>query len=214
MSQKIPLFVSEEKLKYFSSVNQNTSPADLVPYILQAQDIYLQNFIGATYYQKLKRDVLAGTVTGPDQFLMDNYVGSALLNWALMMALPFLKYKIYNKSILSPNSENSDSITLEELKFLQDQCRNTAETYSKRMIEWMILHPGDYPDYIAPNVYDGQLPDYGNPYYNALVTPHQPYAYKKRLSYSGRDLTNLGYYNNGMDCLECGPNSIGQKGTF
>jgi hypothetical protein len=210
MSQKIPLFVSEEKLKYFTSINQNVSPDDLVPYIVQSQDIYLQNFLGATYYQSLKRDILAGTVTGPDQFLMDNYIGYAVLNWAMSVALPFLKYKIFNKSVLSPKSETADSITLEELKFLQSECRNTAETYSKRMVEWMVLHPGDYPLYIAPNVLDGQLPDRGNPYYDSLVTPHQPYAYKKRLGYNG----NLGYYNNGMDCIECGPNSIGQYTTF
>lgn len=214
MSQKIPLFVSEEKLKYFTSVNQNVSPNDLVPYILQAQDIYLQNFIGATYYQSLKSKVLAGQITGPDQYLMDNYIGSALCNWGLMMALPFLKYKIFNKSVLSPKSETADSITLEELKFLQNECRNTAETYTKRMIEWMVLHPGDYPDYITPDVLDGQLPDRGNPYHNTIVTPHQPYAYKKRIAYTNRDLANIGYYNNGMDCLECGPNTIGQTTTF
>lgn len=214
MSQKIALFVSEEKLKYFTSINQNVSPDDLVPYIVQSQDIYLQNYLGATYYQSLKRNILAGTITGPDQFLMDNYIGYAVLNWAMSVALPFLKYKIFNKSVLSPKSETADSITLEELKFLQNECRNTAETYSKRMVEWMVLHPGDYPLYIAPNVYDGQLPDRGNPYYNSLVTPHQPYAYKKRMGYSSRDSLNLGYYNNGMDCIECGPNAIGQYTTF
>ena len=209
MSQKIPLFVSEEKLKYFTSVNQNVSPNDLVPYILQAQDIYLQNYLGATYYQSLKSNVLAGTISGPDQYLMDNYIGSALCNWGLMMALPFLKYKIFNKSVLSPKSETADSITLEELKFLQNECRNTAETYSKRLQEWLRNHPGDYPLWTSWNVLDGPAPDKGNPYFGNIVTPHQPYAYKKRLGYG-----NLTYYDNGMDCLECGPNVIGQTTTF
>ena len=44
MATKIALFVSEEKLKNFTSINQNVSPADLVPFILQAQDIYLELF--------------------------------------------------------------------------------------------------------------------------------------------------------------------------
>jgi hypothetical protein len=207
-AQKIPLFVSEEKLKAFTSVNQNTSPELLVPYILQSQDIYLQNYIGATYYMELKDEVLAGSLSANNQFLMDNYIQSALCNFGLMQALPFLKYKFYNKSILSPSSENADSIGLEELKFLQTQLRNTGETYMKRMIEWMVLHPGNYPKYITPNVLDGQLPDRGNPYYNTLVTPHQPYAFKRRMQPGRRDLGNVGYYNNGMDCIECGPNSV------
>lgn len=211
MATRIPLFVSEEKIKAFSSINQNVSPADLIPYILQAQDIYLQNYIGATYYMQLKKQVLENTVSANNQFLLDNYIGQALVNWGLMMALPFLKYKIYNKSVLSPTSENADSITLEELKFLQDQCRNTAETYTKRMIEWMVLHPGDYPAYIAPNVLDGQLPERGTPYYNGLVTPKRPYAFKKRQLLSNRDAGYLGWYDNGMDCIECGPNSVPPK---
>jgi hypothetical protein len=207
MAQKIALFVSEEKLKHFTSVNQNVSPLDLVPYILQAQDVYLQNYIGATFYFQLKDQVLNGTVDSNNQFILDNYIGPALCNWGLMQALPWLKYKIFNKSVLSPTSENADSIELEELKFLQEQLRSTAETYSKRLIEWMVLHPGNYPKYITPNVLDGQLPDRGNPYYTSLVTPHQPYAFKKRLAYTQRDLANVGYYDNGYNCLECGPNT-------
>ena len=207
------LLVSEEKLKSFTSVNNNVSPLDLVPYVLQAQDIYLQNFIGATFYIQLKEQVLTNTVSVENRFILDNYMGSALCNWALMQALPWLKYKVFNKSVLSPSSESAETITLEELNFLQEQCRGTAETYTKRMIEWMVLHPGDYPAYITPNVKLGQLPQRGNPYYNSLVTPAQPYAWRKTMIYGNRDLANVGWYDNGMQCAECGPNSVSPRNT-
>ena len=200
------LFVSEEKLKSFTSINNNVSPLDLIPYVLQAQDVFLQNFIGATFYMQLKEQVRTNTVDTPNQFILDNYIGSALCNWAIMQALPWLKYKIFNKSVLSPNSESADSITLEELQFLQEQARGTAETYTKRMIEWMVLHPGDYPKYITPLVTDGQLPERGNPYSQSLVTFKQPYAWKKRVAYNQRDLANVGFYDNGMYCDGMVPN--------
>jgi hypothetical protein len=206
MATKTALLVSEMKIKSFTSVNFNVSPEDLVPYVLQAQDLYLQNYIGSTYYMQLKHEVLSNTISPNNQFLLDNYVGAALCNWALMMALPFLKYKIFNKSVLSPTSEQADSITLDELKFLQEQVRSTAETYTKRMIEWMVKHPGDYPAYIAPNVLDGQMPERGNPYANNLVTPKQPYAYKKRYLAGNRQM-----YDESSDCLECGPNQVPYK---
>ena len=205
------LFVSEEKLKSFTSINNNTSPLDLIPYVLQAQDIYLQNYIGATYYMQLKEQVRTSTVDADNMFLLDNYIGSALCNWALAMALPWLKYKIFNKSVLSPSSESAESITLDELNFLIEQARGTAETYTKRMIEWMVLHPGAYPAYITPNVLDGQLPERGNPYYNSLVTPKQPYAWRKWGVGNNRNLANVGWYDNGMQCMECGPNSVPPK---
>ena len=206
MAQKLALLVSEEKLKAFTSINQNVSPADLIPYILQSQDIVLQNYIGATYYMELKNQVVAGTVSSDNQFLLDNYIGNALCNWGLFYALPFLKYKIFNKSVVSPTSENSDSITLEELKFLMEQVRSAGETYIKRMIEWMVLHPGAYQAYVAPRVLDGQLPERGNPYFGSLVTPKQPYAWKKRTMVGTRDSANVGWYGGTEGCEPFGMN--------
>jgi hypothetical protein len=206
MAQKLALLVSEEKLKAFTSINQNVSPADLIPYILQAQDIVLQNYIGATYYMQLKNQVVGNTVTKDNQFLLDNYIGSAMCNWGLFYALPFLKYKIFNKSVVSPTSENSESVTLEELKFLMEQVRSAGETYIKRMIEWMVLHPGAYQAYVAPQVLDGQLPERGNPYFGSLVTPKQPYAWKKRTMVGTRDSANVGWYGGTEGCEPFGMN--------
>ena len=57
MSLQEVLFISEEKLKSFTSINNNVSPLDLIPYVLTSQDIFLQNYIGATYYMQLKEQV-------------------------------------------------------------------------------------------------------------------------------------------------------------
>jgi hypothetical protein len=199
MSQKIALFVSEEKLKSFTAVNFNTSPKDFVPYIKTAQDIYLQNTLGATYYKNLENHILNGTVSGDDQFIIDNYLCYIVLHYALYQALPWLKYKIFNKSVLSPTSENADTIELDELKFLQQQCQDTAEFYAKRATEWMILHPGSYPLYVGPNPLDGMMPDYGNPYFGSIVTPHQPYALKRRMG--NRNGNMYGWLQDGCEWM-------------
>ena len=95
-AQKIALFVSEEKLKNFTTVNQNVSPADLVPNILTAQDIELQFYLGSTFYFSIQDQVLNGNVSTDNQFLLDNYISKALIQWGLCRSLPNLKYKIYN----------------------------------------------------------------------------------------------------------------------
>jgi len=197
MSQKIPLFVSEEKLKSFTTTNQNVSPADIVPNILLAQDIELQFYLGSTFYFSIENQVLNGTVTTENQFLLDNYISKALIQWGLMRSLPNLKYKIYNKSVLSPTAENADSITLEELQFLQQQCRDAGNVYATRMVEWIQLHPGDYPVYFSQRVTDGQMPSYSDPIYGGLVTSSMPYAYKKRAGW-GRNWVNDGMYCEGL----------------
>lgn len=192
MSQKIPLFVSEEKLKAFTTTNQNVSPLDLVPNILVAQDVELQFYLGSTFYFSIQDQVLNGTVTTENQFLLDNYISKALIQWGLMRALPNLKYKIYNKSVLSPTAENADSITLEELQFLQQQCRDTGNVYATRMVEWIQLHPADYPVYFSQRVTDGQMPSYADPIYGGLVTSAMPYAWKKRYGVNRNGLNDGG----------------------
>ena len=155
---------------------------------------------------QLKNQVVSNTVSTDNQFLLDNYIGNAMCNWGLFYALPFLKYKIFNKSVVSPTSENSEPITLEELKFLMEQVRSAGETYMKRMIEWMVLHPGAYQAYVAPRVLDGQLPERGNPYFGSLVTPKQPYAWKKRTMVGTRDSANVGWYGGTEGCEPFGMN--------
>jgi hypothetical protein len=208
MSQKIPLFVSEEKLKAFTTVNQNVSPLDIVPNILVAQDIELQFYLGSTFYFSIQDQVLNGTVTPENQFLLDNYISKALIQWGLMRALPNLKYKIYNKSVLSPTAENADSIDLEELQFLQQQCRDTGNVYATRMVEWINLHPGDYSVYFSQKVTDGLLPSYADPIYGGIVTPSLPYAWKKR---SGMGINGI---NNGMYCEGLYPNTYVNTTVF
>jgi hypothetical protein len=208
MSQKIPLFVSEEKIKSFTTTNQNVSPLDLVPNILVAQDVELQFYLGSTFYFSIQDQVLNGTVTTENQFLLDNYISKALIQWGLMRALPNLKYKIYNKSVLSPTAENADSITLEELQFLQQQCRDTGNVYATRMVEWIQLHPGDYPVYFSQKVTDGQMPSYSDPIYGGLVTSGMPYAWKKRFGVSRTGV------NDGMYCEGLYPNTYVNTTVF
>jgi hypothetical protein len=208
MSQKIPLFVSEEKIKNFTTVNQNVSPLDIVPNILVAQDIELQFYLGSTFYFSIQDQVLNGTVTTENQFLLDNYISKALIQWGLMRALPNLKYKIYNKSVLSPTAENADSIDLDELKFLQQQCRDTGNVYATRMVEWIQLHPGDYPMYFSQRVTDGQMPSGADPIYGGLVTSSLPYAWRKKAG------MNRNGVNDGMYCEGFFPNTYINNTVF
>ena len=198
----------EEKIKSFTTVNQNVSPLDIVPNILVAQDIELQFYLGSTFYFSIQDQVLNGTVTTENQFLLDNYISKALIQWGLMRALPNLKYKIYNKSVLSPTAENADSIDLDELKFLQQQCRDTGNVYATRMVEWIQLHPGDYPVYFSQRVTDGQMPSYADPIYGGLVTSSMPYAWRKRAG------MNRNGVNDGMYCEGLFPNTYVNTTVF
>ena len=164
------LFVSETKLKSYTSIHQSVSPDDLQPFILQAQDIYLQNYLGATFYQELQAQIATATLTIPNKKILDDYIGAMLCNYALYHALPFLKYKVFNKSIMNNDSESGQSIDLEALKFLQNEVRSVAENYTKMMTTYLRNNLSNYPSYLSPDLLDGQRPDTGTPYFSGLQT--------------------------------------------
>ena len=209
MSAYNVLMVSEEKLKSYTSIHESVSPKDLTPYVLQAQDIYILNYLGQTFYNQLKAQITAGTVSPPNRWLLDNYIGAILCNYAFYHALPFLKYKVFNKSVLSPTGENSPAIGLDELKFLQNQVREVAESYTDQMQIYLANHLSDYPAYGNANSTDGQAPDKKTPYFSGLQTNSQFFNWRKYRNYpygtgTRPDGYGSGQNNDGSTCYGCG----------
>ena len=56
------LFISEERLKDSTTIGLNVDPALLLPYIKQAQKLYVETRLGTDLNQKLKDLIVAGTV--------------------------------------------------------------------------------------------------------------------------------------------------------
>lgn len=202
------LFVSEEKLKSFTSIHESVSPEDLTPYVLQAQDIYLLNYLGQTFYNQLKAQITAGIISAPNITLLNNYIGPILVNYSFYHALPFLAYKVFNKSVLKPNSENAPSVELNEVKFLQAQVREVAESYVDQMQVYLQNNLSDYPAYASANTQDGQSPDKKTPYFSGVQTNSKFFNYRKYENYpygrGTRPAGGMSSNNDDSQCYGCG----------
>jgi hypothetical protein len=101
------LFISEEKLKDSTAINLNVDVNLLLPYVRQAQKLYVETKLGTNLTQKLKDLIVAGTIgnVGNEAYksLVDDYIGDMLPNWAFYHAVPFLRFKIENGNIYSAN---------------------------------------------------------------------------------------------------------------
>jgi hypothetical protein len=173
------LLVSEEKLKAFTALHENVRVEDVAPFIVQAQDIYLQNQLGTKFFDQLKADVLANTLTVEETALLDDYIAPMLIHRAFALSIPFIKYKIVDKGVLSGTSETATQTTLDEVQYLIAKVEDTAEFYAQRLRNFFFDHPGMFPAYVNPGIY-GMMPDRTSPYFSGLVVP-APYgngAYK------------------------------------
>ena len=164
------LFISEAKLKDSTAINLNVSTDLLLPYVRQAQKLYVETKLGTTLYQKLESLITAGTIgnVGNEAYktLVDEYIGDMLPNWAFYHAIPFLRFKIENGNIYSKTSETGNALSTEEAQHLREEVRNTAEYYTERMIDYVCNNTTSFPEYSTNSGADVS-PD-RNAYYNGM----------------------------------------------
>ena len=164
------LFISEQKLKDSTAINLNVDVNLLLPYVRQAQKLYVETKLGTDLTQKLKDLITAGTIgnVGNEAYktLVDDYIGDMLPNWAFYHAVPFLRFKIENGNIYSKTSETGNALSTEEAQHLREEVRNTAEYYTERMIDYVRNNTSSFPEYSTNSGADVN-PD-SNAYYNGM----------------------------------------------
>ena len=164
------LFISEEKLKDSTAINLNVSTDLLLPYVRQAQKLYVEPKLGTKLTQKLKDLITAGTIgdvaNAAYKTLLDDYIGDMLPNWAFYHAVPFLRFKIENGNIYSKTSETGNALSTEESQSLREEVSNTAQYYTERLIEYICNNTSSFPEYNQNSGSDVN-PD-RNAYYNGM----------------------------------------------
>jgi len=164
------LFISEAKLKDSTAINLNVDTKILLPYVLQAQRIYIEPKLGTTLYQKLETLITAGTIgnVGNEAYktLVDEYIGDCLPSWAFHMCIPYLRFKTENGNIYSKTSETGNALSTEEAQHLREEVRNNAEYFTERMIQYITNNITLFPEYNTNSGADIS-PDQ-NAYYNGM----------------------------------------------
>jgi hypothetical protein len=160
------LFISEDKLKDSTAIGMNVDVDLLLPFVRQAQKLYVETKLGTDLTQKLKDEIIAGTLTGAYKTLVDDYIGDMLPNMALYHAIPFLRFKVENGNIYSKTSENGTALSTEDAQHLREEVKNTGEYYMERMIDYVTNNLSSFPEY-STNTGADVNPD-RNAYYNGM----------------------------------------------
>ena len=164
------LFISEQKLKESTAINLNVDTELLLPYVRQAQKLYVEPKLGTQLNQKLKDLITAGTINdvanAAYKTLLEDYIGDMLPNFAFYHAVPFLRFKIENGNLYSKTSETGTPLSTEEAQHLREEIRNTSEYYTERMIEYIKNNTSSFPEYSTNSGAD-VTPD-SNAYYNGM----------------------------------------------
>ena len=162
-------FCTEQRLKSYTSLDENVRVKDITPHILNSQDLYLQPILGTRFYQHLKDSIIAETLTEDENRLCDDYIAKTVMYYSLYLLLPHIKYKMVDKGLLNGASEDTNPTTLDELIYLRQNALDTAEFFAKRLVEHLKDYPGRFPQYEQPGT-KGMMPDKSTTYFSGLVT--------------------------------------------
>ncbi len=187
MANETVLLVSEQRMKNWTSLDNNVRIDVLTPSILNAQQIYMQDSLGTPFFERLKAGVLNNDLTVDEEAFLKDYVGPALMQYALYLLLPNLKYKFVEKGIVNGASEETNPTTLQELQYLREATLDTAMFYDQRMKDFLKDYPNMFPVYRDWNT-KGMAPNKRNSYYSGLQTDIR------------KDYGNWIYKDCGTDC--------------
>lgn len=141
------LLINRNDLAKFTSLNGNVDTDKFVQYIKIAQDIHLQEILGTKLLNRIKSDIDGNNLQDPYLSLVTNYIKQVLIHYAMVEYLPFSAYTIANKGVYKHGAENSESVSKNEVDYLVEKERKTAESYRQRLIDYIIYHSSDFPEY-------------------------------------------------------------------
>ena len=145
------LFISRTDLVKNSILDGNIDTDKFIQFVKIAQQIDIQNYLGTDLYNKISQDIIDDNLTGNYLALVEDYVQPMLIHFAMMQYLPFAAYQIKNGGVSKHTSENSESVSKEELDYLVQKQRNFAEYYTRRFIDYISFHQEDFPEYNSNN---------------------------------------------------------------
>lgn len=141
------LLINRSDLTKKTSLNGNVDTDKFIPYIKIAQDTHIQNILGTKLLNKLKDDIVAGTLSGDYLALVTDYIKPMLIHWAMVEYLPWAAYTVANKGVYKHGAENSESVDKNEVDFLVEKQRSIAQHYTERFQDYMCFNQNDFPEW-------------------------------------------------------------------
>jgi hypothetical protein len=147
------IFVSETWLKNNTAISGNLDILELLPFVQEAQDQYVQDLTGSSLYETLKTAVVGASLSA-DQTALMNLIRPALAWYSVYKALPFLNWKLKAKAVLRGNGEGVEPAALDEIRYLREEVKQNAQFHSQRVVDYLAKNCSKFPDYSAPGTSD------------------------------------------------------------
>ena len=144
------LLLSEDRLKTYTSLNDNCFGKNILPAIRTSQDIELTTILGSCLVDALKSMVADGSIQQDAnyyyKYLLDNYVTEYLAYITLAHLITELSTKLTNFGTVESNDEHLVNVSLNEREIVRQQYEYYADAYCKKMQGYLKANRERFPE--------------------------------------------------------------------
>lgn len=145
MDNNNTLIINEKYLKKYSLLPLNYQMNEVMPFVTMAQEIWLRPVLGTAFYEELLEQVGNNELTDENATLLVQAAWQYLSTAFDYEYLPFAYAHISEVGVTKGKSDNSDSVDLKDITYLQSQIRKNLEIRKDYLIKFLQQHESSFP---------------------------------------------------------------------
>ena len=138
--------INETYFKAYCPVPMNFNMEEILPFFNVAEELWLVDVLGIALYNELLEQVNSNTVTELNSTLLLKVY--PYLSFAICFeALPFIGYHFSEVGVTKGKSENSDSVSINDMNYISSTLRNQVELLKRYLKKFLDDNADLYPLY-------------------------------------------------------------------
>jgi hypothetical protein len=140
------MIINKKYFKDYSPLPINYNLDEVMLYVPIATKVWLIPIIGQPFYDEIEYQVKNNQVSEEISTLLTTGGLYQFLCYATcLQALPFIWSHFSEAGITKSHSENSESLDLKDLAYIEGHLRRTVETLKDQLIEFLCTHQSSFP---------------------------------------------------------------------
>lgn len=146
------LFINRTDLVKNTIINGNVDTDLFLQSVKLAQQTHILQYCGSALYDDISNKILTNNVDADTQALLNDYLQPMLIHFSMVDYLPFCSYQIKNGGLFKTTSETGANVSKDEVDYLVQKHRSSAEFYTRRFIDYMSFNASaKFPKYYENN---------------------------------------------------------------
>lgn len=143
------MIINEKYFKKYSPIPLNYDLSEIMNYIGVAEKIWVIPVIGIKLYDEIQKQVDENSLSDENSTLLtEGGLWQYLAFATCLESLAFIWANFSEVGITLGKSDNSESVTLKDITYIEQNLRRQVEVLKESLIMWLNSHSKSFPLYV------------------------------------------------------------------